>query len=202
MTRLGVDLRRGVEANGDMVLQEKPDVVFVATGFDPIIPPIPGLNEKGVHFAIDALAGQCKIGKNVVIIGGSVVGCETADFLTEQDRNRKVSLIEILPRIGTKLLVLVRPALLYRLRSKGVQLLAGATCEEITANDAVITTKDGETQKIPADTVLIATGGRANKDLYEAIQDKVPEIHLIGDAVEPRRLINAVHEAFDTACKV
>ncbi|MFC1823286.1 FAD-dependent oxidoreductase [Thermodesulfobacteriota bacterium] len=202
MKRLGVDLRLGVAVNEDMIQQETPDAVFVATGLLPFVPDIPGLKETGINFAADVLAGKCQAGENIVIIGGSLVGCETADFLTEQDRNRKVSIIEVLPRIGAKILLMIRPSLLFRLRSKGVQLLAGATCKEIAAGDAVVITKEGETERIPADTVLIAAGGRSNKEIYDVLKGKIPEIHLIGDAVEPRRIVNAVQEAFDKAYRI
>ncbi|MFC1821451.1 FAD-dependent oxidoreductase [Thermodesulfobacteriota bacterium] len=202
MKRLGVKLKLDEETNEEAVRQLNPDAVILSTGLTPIVPDISGLDQGSFNFATEALAGRCEIGEKVIIIGGSLVGCETADYLTEQDKNRKVAVIEILPRIATKVLVMIRPVLLGRLRSKGVQLLAGATCKEIRPDAVIIADKEGKTQTLPMDTLLIATGGTSNQTLYEELKGKVPEIHLIGDAVEPRRIIDAVHEAFETAYKI
>ncbi|MBN1848543.1 MAG: FAD-dependent oxidoreductase [Deltaproteobacteria bacterium] len=194
LEKLKVDVRLGTEADQATVDEMRPDVVVVATGLIPNIPPIPGLATAGAHLAVEALEGKCEVGEKVVIIGGGLVGCETAEFLADQ--GKEITIVEMLPRIGANITPMTRPAVLGRLRKKGVQMLPGATCKEVSRNQVIVTDKAGQTLTLATDTVLMATGGKPNRALYEVLQDKVFEIHLIGDAVEPRRIMDAVHEGF------
>ena len=97
--KLGVDVKLGKEDTGHEAIQRlKPDVVFIATGSIPIIPEIPGVKKEHVMTANDLLLGKKETGESVVIIGGGIIGCETALFLAQE--GKKVTIIEILEDIA------------------------------------------------------------------------------------------------------
>ncbi len=86
----------------------------------------------------------------------------------------------------------IKEALLFRLGEKKVTLLPGVKYDEITDRGVSITAKDGKETLIEADTVVLAAGARPNRKLYEELQGKGIEAHLIGDASEPRRIADAI----------
>jgi len=120
------------------------------------------------------------------------VGCETAEFLAE--RGKQVTIMRRGRRIATKVIPIARPALLSRLRSKGVTMLTEVHYDEINDRGVVLTTKEGERRTVEADTVVLAAGVNPNNELYDALKGKVEELYLIGDAVEPRSIREAVAE--------
>lgn len=192
--KTGVRLELGKEATPSLIESLSPDVVILATGVKPLIPDIPSISKIKTVTAEEVLLGSAKVGQRVVVIGGALVGCETADFLAEQ--GKKVTVTRRGPRMATGMMPLLRAALLARLREKGVTLLPGIKYEEITEKGLVITTKEGQRQLIEADTVVLAAGSSPNQELYQALKGKVPEIHLIGDSLEPRRIREAIAEGF------
>jgi 2,4-dienoyl-CoA reductase-like NADH-dependent reductase (Old Yellow Enzyme family)/thioredoxin reductase len=194
MDELDVEVEMGEPVTTDIVKQLNPDALVVATGMSPAFPEIPGLDKMSPVFAHQVLSDECEVGDSVIMIGGGVVGCETADFLAE--RGKKVTIIEILPRIAANMILLRRAALLSRLRAKGVVMLSNAHCEEATKAGIVVRTKEGQRETLSAETVVIAAGGRPNNGLYRAFQDKITQTYLIGDAVEPRTILEAVAEGY------
>ena len=90
----------------------------------------------------------------------------------------------------------VRAGLISRLAESGVRLLTGTKCDEITEKGVVVTTGEGTKQTIEADTVVIAAGAIPETGLAASLKGKVPEIHSIGDCVEPRRILEAVGEGY------
>lgn len=196
MRKLGVKMKLAEEASPESVEQLRPDVAVVSIGAIPIIPEIPGINKARPVLAQEVLRGKAKVGNRVAVIGGGMVGCETAEFLAEQ--GKKVTIIEMLPRVATDITPLRRAPLLSRLRAKGVNILTSATCQEVSETEITLITKDGQKQTIPADTIVIAAGSKPNREMYEAFRSKIPQTHLIGDAREPRSILEAVSEGFET----
>jgi pyruvate/2-oxoglutarate dehydrogenase complex dihydrolipoamide dehydrogenase (E3) component len=144
----------------------------------------------------DVLSGKAKAGQNVVIIGGGMVGCETGRYLAEQ--GKKVTIIEVLGRMASDMFLMVRRRLMDGLRSKKVTLLASTTCEEIREGSVLVTTAEGKKETIPADTIIIAVGYKADDRLYKALEGKVPEIYCIGNSSKPRRILEATSEGYRT----
>ena len=130
----------------------------------------------------------------MVIIGGGMVGSETGHFLAE--KGKTVTIIEMLRRIAADMPIMPRRRLLDGLKEKKVTSLTEATCEEITEGGVTITTSQGQKQTIPADTVVLAVGHKANDDLHKALMGKVPEVHCIGDSSQPRRIVDAIDEGY------
>jgi 2-enoate reductase len=195
--KLGVTIELGKEATPELVQQMNPDVIFIATGAAPIIPEIPGVEKGKVNTAVDLLLGKTVAGESVVVLGGGLVGTETALYLAQE--GKKVTIVEILDSIARNIHTPNRMHLLKLLADANVRVLTGTRVLEITDEGIIIMDNRDERSAVKADTIALAVGLRSNNRLSEALNDKVSEIYAIGDCVEPRRLINAVWEGFRTA---
>ncbi|MFC1962522.1 FAD-dependent oxidoreductase [Chloroflexota bacterium] len=185
-------LKLGEKATAKSVLALKPDVVVVASGGVRIIPDIPGVDSPHVVHALDVLNGKAKVGQEVVIIGGGMVGLETAEYLVSL--GKKITMLEILPRAGVDVGRLTRWSLMEGLISAGVKIETRVESKEITFR-GVRANKGEEQPFFLADTVIISTGMKAEHSLAEQLKGKVPELHVIGDAVKTRRIVDASAEA-------
>ena len=197
MAKLDVKVILNKEATPELIRAERPDAVLVATGAAPIIPDISGIGRENVVLATDVLDGKAGIGKKIVVIGGGLVGCEVALFLAKS--GREVAIIEMLKKWGRDVNWTVRNLILKpMLEELGINIMAGWKCIGID-NGEVIVTENGEKKRIKADTVVLAVGFKANNNLYETLKDEIPEIYCFGDCREPGKLMNAIHEAAETA---
>lgn len=188
----GVKVECGKEASAKTILGTEPEVVVLATGSVPFIPEIPGIDRSNVVTAIDVLTGKAETGEKVVIIGGARVGCETADFLA--NRGKKVTIPRRGPEMLTTMKLRYRANLLAKLSTQGVTMLPGVKYREITDQGVVITSSGGVDQLIEADTIVIAAGAKPNTTLLNAVKGKSPEVYSVGDCVQPRRILDAIHE--------
>ena len=194
--KAGVEVKLNTDATAEIVTGGNPDAVVIATGGTPAMPDTPGIDKENVVTAQDVLSGKARAGQHVVIIGGGMVGCETGHYLAEQGKT--VTIIEILKRMASDMLFMTRRRLMDGLRSKKVTLLTSATCEEIKEGSVRVTTAEGKKETIPADTIIIAVGYKANDRLYKALEGKVPEIYCIGNSAKPRRILEATSEGYRT----
>ncbi len=197
LRKLSVEIELDKEVTAALVEHLKPEVVVLATGVIPFTPDIPGLNKAHVVQAGDVLEGRVEVGDRAVVIGGELVGCETAEFLVE--KGKKVTVTRRGSEMAMKVGPILRPFFLDRLLVKGVTLLTGVKYKEVTPQGLVLTTKEGETRTIEADTIVLAAGAIPNNQLYEELKGKVAEIHLIGDCVEPRIIRDAISDGFCVA---
>jgi 2,4-dienoyl-CoA reductase-like NADH-dependent reductase (Old Yellow Enzyme family)/thioredoxin reductase len=193
VTKLGVELRLRQKFTVGMAKELKPDVVVLATGVTPLIPQIPGIRSKKVIQASQVLMGA-ETGERVVVIGGELVGCETALLLME--RGKKVTIMRRGPELATKVHRLIREPMLARLKYKGASILTGVEYQEIRDASVVIKTATGEKKIIEADTVVLAAGAVPNTELRDALKGKVAQVLSVGDCVEPRSIMEAVEEGF------
>jgi 2,4-dienoyl-CoA reductase-like NADH-dependent reductase (Old Yellow Enzyme family)/thioredoxin reductase len=192
--------RRGVavellrDATVEAIVRERPDVVVLATGSRAALPDIPGLDECTSVTAGAVLDGSAKTGRRVVVIGGELVGCETAEYLAEHGRSVTVTRRgkEMATRVGPSL----REFFLERLRQKGVVLLPGVRYEEARPGALVVGTPDGLTRTLEADTLVLAAGSVPDTSLHEGLKGKVAELYSVGDCVEPRAIGDAVREGY------
>jgi len=194
--RAEVDIRLGTEATPELVMESKPDAVVIAAGGIPLVPDIAGARGPNVVTAQDVLSGKVGVGRNVVIIGGGMVGCETGHYLAE--KGKKVTMIEVLRRMAADMAPMARRRLMDGLRGRQVTLLTSATCEEIAEGSVTVTTGEGNKETIPADTVILAVGYRANDELSQALEGKVSEVYCIGDASQPQRIRESVNGGYRT----
>ncbi len=198
LNKLCVKVELGKEVTADVVDEVQPDVIVAATGAVPLVPRIPGVNLKNVVTATDVLAKNVGVGKEVVIIGGGLVGCETADFLTEKSRD--VTIVEMLNDLGMFLDRVIgwnEKLLLQRLSEKNVKIFIKTRAEEIT-KDYVLVRRNKNTEKIQSDTVVLAAGARSDRQFIDEL-GHVGTVLEIGDCVKPRKLYDAVREGFMVA---
>ena len=192
LRKLGVRLELGKRVTAEVVMDEKPDVAVVATGADPVIPAIPGIEGKQVLQAWDVLAGKEQPGQEVLVVGGNAVGLETAHFLA--DRGRRVTVVEMMKRVGNDLVPAVRVKLCNKLREAGVQLIPSTKLVSIEADGVIVSTEENNENRWSFDSIVLAVGSKARNELTKEIEGKVPEIHVIGDATKPRSGLDAMHE--------
>jgi 2,4-dienoyl-CoA reductase (NADPH2) len=210
VTKLGVDVRLGKEVKRSIVEEAKPDVLIIAAGGTHDVPEIPGIDGRNVVTSRDLhrrLKGYMRffgprllrwltrfwmpLGKRVVILGGGIHGCQTAEFLVK--RGGQVTIVETAEEIGEGLLeTFVKPHLLNWLEEKGVAMLAGAKYEEIIDEGLTITTKEGERQTIEADTIVTALPLLPNTALLESLKGSAPEVYAVGDCKEPHLIVDAI----------
>jgi 2,4-dienoyl-CoA reductase-like NADH-dependent reductase (Old Yellow Enzyme family)/thioredoxin reductase len=198
--KYGVEFRLGVEASPELVAAEKPDVVILATGGVPLVPNIKGANNPEIARAVDVLEGKRTVGEKVLIIGGGMVGAETADFLGEHGHH--VTVLDMLPEIGMDMAVSVKLFLFERLKNSGVCSITNAKVKEII-DDGVIYEKDGKEEKLQGfDTIVMALGVKAYNPLEKELKGKTSELYVLGDAVKPRKAIDSTAEAAEIAVKI
>ncbi|MDO8568371.1 MAG: FAD-dependent oxidoreductase [Dehalococcoidales bacterium] len=193
LKKSGVKVKLGVEVTPELVEKEKPDTLILATGSIPLKLKIPGMNRNNVVTATDILSGKVTVGEKVAVIGGELVGCEVADFLAHQ--GKKVSVLRRGAEMAANMVTSKRNSLLARLKDEKVNLVTGIKeYKAITEEGLVVINGEGKRQTFVADTIVIAAGAVSDARLAKTIQGKVDEIHLIGDCVEPRRIIEAIYE--------
>lgn len=160
---------------------------------------VPGVDGKNVKLATELLVNYTHtIGDNIVIVGAGLVGCEMALFLKEKGKD-SITLVDMLPEIAYDVIYTARGSLLEELKQKKIKSRPGLRLKEVTPTGIVVEDIEGNAEKIDADTVILATGLKADDSLYHSLQDKVEEVYKIGDCVRPRKFIDAVHEAYEIA---
>ncbi|MFC1964203.1 FAD-dependent oxidoreductase, partial [Chloroflexota bacterium] len=186
------------EATGQTIKDGGFDVVIVATGAKAWLPDIPGLDQPHVIEALDAFS-SARIGKNVVVVGGGLIGRDAALFLALQGKKVTITTrADSLNRDADVGLPFQEIGVLLKMLSENnVAIRTGVQLEKFTDNGVVVRDQQGTRSEIKGDTVVIAAGLVPDKEMAEAIR-QIPglEIISIGDCVEPRRIHNAIHEGF------
>ena len=195
----GVDIRLNTEATADMVVSLAPDAVILSTGAIPKGLRVPN-DGIAVAQAADVLNGEVIPGNNVLVVGGGIRGLKTADFLLTLSKS--VTVAEMLDIAGEELGDGTRYVLLKALRDGGVNILTSTKVERFTTDGAVCSAPEGETRLSGYDSVVLAVGAQPYNPLEKELEGKVPEIHVIGDAVEARRIRNAVWEGAELAVRI
>ena len=199
----GVTIKLGVNNSEKAIDELKPDIVIFAVGASPKTPEIPGSKMSHVHTAHDVLAGKVTVNGKVIIIGGGLVGMETADFLANQGKD--VAIIEMLEDVGLDAGFLLKKLLLERLNSRGVKIFVNTRAEAITSSGVVGSRSLGchpGSRNFAADIIVLATGSKSNKDFLQETDLNNLSYFVIGDCLEPRKIINAIHEGSRTGREV
>ncbi|MCK9284651.1 MAG: NAD(P)/FAD-dependent oxidoreductase [Rhodocyclaceae bacterium] len=198
--KYGVEFKLGVTVDAALIKAEKPDVVVFATGSTPRTPPVPGVEKVELIGAVDVLEGRKKVGQKVLVVGGGMIGAETADFLSEY--GREVTIVGRNPILAKDLAYNNRYFLIDRLKEKGVVALTGAAVTEL-APGSVTFTRNNVSQTLSGfDSIVAAWGLTPNRALAEEIADSVDVVHVIGDAVKIRSAVQAIAEAAKVATTI
>lgn len=195
---MGVDIRMGQRLTVDMVKEIRPDILVIATGSEPAILNIPGANLHRIMTARKALTSDA-VGDNVLVIGGGLVGCETADYLS--GNGKSVTIVEMLKSTAKDIGPAARFFLRKRLKEKMVRIITQAKVKSISEECVILETPSGEEKIVPFDTIVMATGATTVNDLEEQVKGIVPEVYVIGDAVKPGKILAAVEKGAELALK-
>lgn len=197
--RTGVNVRLMKDVSPEEIIAGNFDKVILATGSKPILPRIPGIDGPNVKIFDEVLTGGAEVGKKIVVIGGGHVGCETALHL-KQTGAAEVTIVEMLDDILATAVFAHNISLRIRnmIAGSGIKVITGATVTEILKS-GVVYAKDGSEVKLDCDTVVIAVGLTSDNNLEKALEGKVKDLAVIGDAVNARKVISAVHEGFHAA---
>lgn len=196
--KLKVEVRFSTEVTPDLVHRESPDVVFVATGSKPAVPEVEGMEKQETATCIDLLLGSKKAGESVVIIGGGLIGCETALWLAKQ--GKKVKIMEALPEIlsGTPVVWLGNKMMLTDLLVfHKVEIMTRTSVQKMTPQGVIAIDKEFKAKEITADTVAFALGLKPDDRLYESLKDQVPHVFPIGDCKQARDIMNAIWDGYE-----
>ncbi len=199
--KAGVEIRTGRAVTEEMISAEKPDAVILAIGADKASCPAKGIGASVVCDAWQVLSGEVAPGKNVVVIGGGLVGMETADFLCEKGV-RSVILIEALPDPPVPPVRAHGTMLHRRLGEAGAKLLFGTAVKEIREGSVIVSAGGEERTIEPVDQVIIAVGVTPRQDLKAFLEKNKIRHFIVGDAKEPRRIIESTEEGAKAAWEI
>ncbi len=197
--REGVEVKLNTEVTAENIGKEKPDVVIVASG----ALPISRFEYSGPNFfnAWEVLGGK-DTGKRVIVLGGGMVGMETAEFLYQ--KGCEVTVItsrDSMDKLAVDMEPFNQALLLERLADSNISVTLSAEILEVRKGQ-VLFRKDGKQQSLEAETIVLAGGSQANNELSSAPKGKVPHLVSIGDCVEPRKAKDAIHEGFFAGLKI
>jgi 2,4-dienoyl-CoA reductase-like NADH-dependent reductase (Old Yellow Enzyme family)/thioredoxin reductase len=190
--KMGVIVRTGIEVTESMISEGNPEAVILATGGEQIKPDIPGIDLSLVCHAWRVLEGAVPPEKHSVVIGGGLIGMETADYLCQ--KGTQVTLVEVLKHSPVLKITSHGYMLHARLKEAGCRLLFNTTVRRIEASSVTVRTNDKEEILSPVDQVVIAVGLKPNDELKKILEEKKIRHFVIGDALQPRRIIEATEE--------
>ncbi len=176
----------------------KYDGVIIATGSKPLMPPIPGLKEY--NWAEILYEFNLPKNKNVVIIGGGLIGVEVASTLL--DYNNKVTIVEMLEDIGRDMEMVTRKLNLMKLKKHNVPVYTNTQVTKIEGSTLYMIQTNETEKKIMLegiDIYVVTTGMKADKILANKIEGKIP-VYVVGDADQVGDAVSAIQSAYFT-CK-
>jgi len=194
-------IRLNTEITLDLIKEEKPDVVFVATGASYVKPPIPGI-EKAV-MARDVDYGTVEVGNKVIVCGGGLTGCETALQLAREGKD--VTVVDMIPAedFAKGLFYIVRSSLMAEIKEAGVKFAGNLKIKEFNNEGVVVEDKVGNIMTIKTDTSIIALGTKGTDTLYRQIAAEMPaDTYVAGDCLGSKNIYNAVFTAFNIAVEI
>lgn len=196
LSKLDIEIVYNVDITKKEVEDAQPDVVIVATGSAPITPEIPGSDGDIVAYVKELLLGHIEVGDRIVVIGGGLVGLETALWLAQKGRN--VTVVEIMSAVAQDIALSNKQMILDLLTYHKVNIKTDTKVHRINRDNVEIELSDG-IDIISCDNVILATGFEPVDDLYRSLRNTFPEIYKIGDCSLPGRIMGAIWSAHDIA---
>jgi NADPH-dependent 2,4-dienoyl-CoA reductase/sulfur reductase-like enzyme len=200
LKKYGVDVRLNQEADLAFIREFAPDVLIMATGSLPFVPGIPGKDQDFVVNAHQVLLGKADCGHKIVVIGGGLVGCETADMLAEQGAD--VAIIEMMPEIMRDGEATPTMYLKQRFEEYGVKILTSTKLMEI-GDRCVVAERDGSDIRIEdVDTVVVAVGVKTDTSLLNEVEGLGCRVIKVGDANGVKNGYKGIREGFEAGLRI
>ena len=197
----GVHLCMGQTRTAEQLKDAGFEAVINAVGAHSAAPRIPGIDSVNVADAWKVLAGEQQVYGTVAVIGGGMVGCETAEYLAA--RGCKVSVIEMMDKIAAGESTTILPTLLENYKTYGVEQYPSHKVKEFRMDAVVCENKDGAEVTIPCDYIVLAMGARSNEFDAAALEAANIPVYSIGDAAgRAADISNAIRTGYDTACQL
>ena len=197
----GVHLCMGQTRTAEQLQEAGFEAVINAVGAHSAAPRIPGFDGVNVADAWKVLAGEQQVYGTVAVIGGGMVGCETAEYLAA--RGCKVSVIEMMDKIAAGESTTILPTLLENYKTYGVEQYPSHKVKEFRMDAVVCENKDGAEVTIPCDYIVLAMGARSNEFDAAALEAANIPVYSIGDAAgKAADISNAIRTGYDTACQL
>ena len=197
----GVHLCMGQTRTAEQLKDAGFEAVINAVGAHSAAPRIPGIDSVNVADAWKVLAGEQQVYGTVAVIGGGMVGCETAEYLAA--RGCKVSVIEMMDKIAAGESTTILPTLLENYKTYGVEQYPSHKVKEFRMDAVVCENKDGAEVTIPCDYIVLAMGARSNEFDAAALEAANIPVYAIGDAAgKTADISNAIRTGYDTACQL
>ena len=197
----GVHLCMGQTRTAEQLQEAGFEAVINAVGAHSAAPRIPGFDGVNVADAWKVLAGEQQVYGTVAVIGGGMVGCETAEYLAA--RGCKVSVIEMMDKIAAGESTTILPTLLENYKTYGVEQYPSHKVKEFRMDAVVCENKDGAEVTIPCDYIVLAMGARSNEFDAAALEAANIPVYAIGDAAgKAADISNAIRTGYDTACQL
>lgn len=198
----GAKIMLNTEATAESILAMNPDAVFVATGSERLMLPIPGLDRPNVHHVLDVDTGRENVGERIVVCGGGLSGMESALELAMEGKS--VTVVDMLPveQFARDHSPAPRGMLLELLEKNGVKLIGSSRVCAVTDEGVEIEDHNWKHTVLPCDDVVAAFGMRKNDALLRELRNLMPDVFAIGDCEMVKNIKHANHSAFNMALEL
>lgn len=197
LNRLGVHVHLNTELNEEEIKAMDYDTVILATGSKPKVFSLG--DDSHTYTAEQVLLKQKDAGKKTVVVGGGLVGCETALWLAQNGIH--VTIVEALDKVmavNGPLCAANKEMLEALLPFNGVEIITGAKVTEFANGEVKVDTKEGS-KTIMSDSVILSVGYKEENTLYNNLQFDIPNLYLLGDAKKVSNIMYAIWDAFEVA---
>ena len=194
MRKAGVEIRLNTEVTKELVEREAVDVLVVAVGAAPIVPPIPGIDSPKVVQGNHLSDKGVLVGKRVVVLGGGLVGCESAVHLALQGKD--VTVVEMMNEVAVDANVRQGPILLAMMAKLKVRVETRMKGVKVTDQGLVCTDQAGKERLFEADTIVCSVGQHALREVVDGLLEAAPEVVQVGDCVKPQKVTEALYRGY------
>lgn len=203
MKELGINVHMNTKVDVDMIKKGNYDQVIIATGSTIKIPKVPCSNPEKLTDAVSVLMGKKKTGKKVVMVGGGLVGCETALWLANE--GKEVVIVEMLDKIlssGKPVPFMNKDMLITMMNAKNIKYVTSSALLEVKDEGAVVIDSKFRQTTIECDTVVTAIGFKSNNELFEQLNGEMPNVYTVGDSLAATNIMDAIWTANEVAMNI
>jgi pyruvate/2-oxoglutarate dehydrogenase complex dihydrolipoamide dehydrogenase (E3) component len=197
----GVEVKLNTKVTPDFIRAGGYEAVILATGSSPARPPIPGLDEAQVMHATEIYTRGEALGKEIAVLGGGLVGCETGLYLAQ--KGHKVTIVEMQDQIAPEANWMHKEGMRQAFEQAQIVCRTGLRVSRVQSGVGVTAVdRDGQEVFLPADSIVYAMGMRSNTDSVLELRDVCPETCCVGDCVRPRKARQAIEEGYWAAVRL